>query len=129
MARPVKLRRVCDLPRRNQFESMGSSSEGLEDVTMTIEEYQTIKLIDLEGLTQEECAKSMEIARTTVQRIYMEARKKLAIFLINGSSLKIEGGNYVLCNEIGPGPGCGRCRGRGLGRGRNMNHQGGGRDL
>ena len=122
MARPVKLRRVCDLPRRKQFESMGSSSEGLEDVTMTIEEYQTIKLIDLEGLTQEECAKSMEIARTTVQRIYMEARKKLAIFLINGSSLKIEGGNYVLCNEIGPGRGCGRCRGRGLGKGRK-NHK------
>ena len=129
MARPVKLRRVCDLPRRNKFESMGSSSEGLEDVTMTIEEYQTIKLIDLEGLTQEECAESMEIARTTVQRIYMEARNKLAIFLINGSSLKIEGGNYFLCNEIGPGPGCGRCRGRGLGRGRNMNNQGGRRDL
>ena len=51
---------------------MGYSSKGLEDVTMTIEEYQTIKLIDLEGLTQEECAKSMEIARTTVQRIYTE---------------------------------------------------------
>ena len=54
----------------------------------------------------------------------MKARKKLAIFLTNGSSLKIEGGNYVLCNEIGPGPSCGRCSGKGLRRGRNMNHQG-----
>ena len=68
---------------------------------MTVEEYETIRLIDLEGLTQEECAESMNVAQTTVQRIYNDARRKLAHSLVNGAVLKIEGGNYKLCDEPG----------------------------
>lgn len=73
---------------------------------MTVDEYETIRLIDLEGLTQEECAKQMNVARTTVQGIYAEARRKIAQSLVHGRVLLIEGGEYRLCE--GPGAGCGR---------------------
>jgi len=66
---------------------------------MSIDEYETIRLIDLEELTQEECASQMNIARTTVQGIYNSARKKIASSLVNGQFLKIEGGDYKLCDE------------------------------
>ena len=65
---------------------------------MTVEEYEVIRLIDMEGLMQEECAKRMNVARTTVQRIYAEARK-IAESLVLGKILKIEGGNYELCED------------------------------
>ena len=67
---------------------------------MTVDEYETIRLIDFEGLTQEECAGQMNIARTTVQRIYTVARKKIADSLINSKMLKIEGGDYRLCDGL-----------------------------
>ena len=77
-------------------------------VTLTIEEYETIRLIDRVGLTQEECADFMQVARTTVQQIYWDARKKLAQMLVDGVPLRIEGGTYQLCNgsEKSCGSGC-----------------------
>jgi predicted DNA-binding protein (UPF0251 family) len=73
---------------------------------MTVDEYEAIRLIDLEGFTQQECAQQMNVARTTIQGIYAEARKKLAESLVNGKVLLIEGGEYRLCD--GRGNGCGR---------------------
>lgn len=75
---------------------------------MTVEEYEAIRLIDLEGFTQEECAKQMNVARTTVQAMYNDARKKLADALVNGRMLVIDGGDYILCD--GAGEHCGGCR-------------------
>lgn len=78
---------------------------------MTVDEYETIRLIDLEGFTQEECAEQMKVARTTVQGIYGKARRKLAEALVDGKVLIIEGGQYRLCDDEGEG--CGRgCRRR-----------------
>ena len=108
MARPMKWRKVCCLPESNRFGplDLDSSADAENHVNMTVDEYETIRLIDLEGFTQEECAKQMNIARSTVQGIYIEARKKLAESLVNGKVLLIEGGEYRLCE--GPGNGCGR---------------------
>ncbi len=106
MPRPMKWRKVCCLPDNSRFGPMGFPEEALEAVNMTVDEYETIRLIDLEGFTQEECANQMNVARTTVQGIYNEARKKLAQSLVNGKVLLIEGGEYRLCDGLGNG--CGR---------------------
>lgn len=64
---------------------------------MTVEEYETIRLIDHMGSIQEECAERMGVARTTVQDIYSKARKKIARSLVEGVPLVIEGGCYKVC--------------------------------
>lgn len=109
MARPMKWRKVCCLPESNRFGPLDLPADAKNHVIMTVDEYETIRLIDLEGFTQEECAKQMNVARSTVQGIYIDARKKLAESLINGKVLSIEGGEYRLCDGLGNG--CGRGRG------------------
>lgn len=82
---------------------------------MSVDEYEVIRLMDLEGLSQDESAERMGVARSTIQRIYDASRKKLADFLINGKSLRIEGGDFRLCeaNEQERRGCCGDCRRRG----------------
>ncbi len=109
MPRPMKWRKVCCLPECNRFGPLDAGSGDMNCIKMTVDEYETIRLIDLEGFTQEECAARMNVARTTVQGIYIEARNKLAQSLVNGKVLLIEGGEYRLCNGFGEN--CGRgCR-------------------
>ncbi len=121
MPRPIKQRNVCTLPDNTRFGPISSSVDSGENVVMTVDEYETIRLIDLEGFTQEECAEQMNIARTTVQGTYSEARRKLAELLVESKVLLIEGGEYRLCEGLGDG--CGRgCRRRRRGEGR---HSGG----
>ena len=98
MSRPRKCRRVCFLPEAKEF-TPKNGQENVEPVILKIDEYEAIRLIDKEGLSQEECSQSMEVARTTVQQIYTDARKKLALCLVEGLPLKIEGGDYRLCEE------------------------------
>lgn len=97
MPRPRKCRRVCCLPERNLYGPLGGFASNEESINMSVEEYETIRLIDLEELTQEMCAESMNVARTTVQRIYNDARKKLAMSIVQGNIIKIEGGDYKVC--------------------------------
>jgi predicted DNA-binding protein (UPF0251 family) len=106
MPRPRKWRKVCCLPERNRFGPLDANIDENNCIRMTVDEYEAIRLIDLEGFTQEECAKQMHVARTTVQGIYVEARKKLAESLVDGKILFIEGGEYRLCD--GAGNGCGK---------------------
>ncbi len=119
MPRPRKWRKVCCLPENNLFGPLSSASINNKIIIMTVEEYETIRLIDFEGLMQEECAERMNVARTTVQRIYNDARKKLADALVNGKILKIEGGDYQLCEENEKLYRCGRCCGQGFSRNQN----------
>ncbi|MGN1031410.1 MAG: DUF134 domain-containing protein [Butyricicoccaceae bacterium] len=106
MPRPPKCRRVCAVPHQKGFLPLQCSAK--EQIVMTVEEYETIRLISLEGCTQEQCARQMQIARTTVQSIYMSAKTKMADALVNGKSLIVKGGNYALCAQAG----CGCCRKR-----------------
>ena len=109
MARPRKMRRVCFLPKEDEYGPINSKIQKDEIIIMSVDEYETIRLIDFEDMTQEECSIRMNVARTTVQRIYFDARKKLANSLVNGLVLRIEGGDFKLCSEAGPHHGCGRC--------------------
>lgn len=99
MARPRKWRRVCRLPNHNAFGPVGDSYQSDSYIVMSVEEYETIRLMDLEGLNQEQSANVMGVARSTIQRIYDEARKKIADSLVNGKTLKIEGGDYKVCSD------------------------------
>lgn len=96
MARPSKPKKVCGEPRcRRFFGEIGKRDDFY--IAMTVEEYETVRLIDYLGKTQEECAASMGVGRATVQMLYAEARKKLARFLVEGAELEISGGDYVVC--------------------------------
>ncbi len=102
MARPQRRRRICAEPEYRSFQPDGVSAD--RAVRLSCDEYETIRLVDLEGLTHEQCARRMDISRTTVTEVYESARKKLADALVNGRPLTIGGGSYRLC----PGDGCAR---------------------
>jgi len=105
MPRPRKCRMVCCLPQISEFSPVAPKEQ--RSIIMSIDEYETIRLIDYEGLSQEECAASMEVARTTAQQIYTVARQKIAHALVDGVVLRIEGGDYQLYHGEGKHCGCG----------------------
>ncbi len=108
MARPRRCRRVCAEPAYRRFEPRPDAGAG--DVVLTVDEYEAIRLVDYEKQTHEQCARQMDISRTTVTEIYESARGKLADCLVNGKVLVIEGGPYKVCPRLA-GQGCGRpCR-------------------
>lgn len=110
MARPRRCRRVCAEPVYGSFCPAGNAANG--EVMLTLDEYEAIRLIDLEKLTHAQCAVQMDISRTTVTEIYELARTKLADVIVNGKSLFIAGGDYRLCDGSALASGCchQRCR-------------------
>ena len=101
MPRPQRRRRIGQMPRVGGFCPECHHAlhrQKREVVVMLVEEYEAIRLIDFEGMNQEQCAEQMQVARTTVQQIYTTARKKIAKALVEGCALKIEGGCYELCS-------------------------------
>lgn len=109
MPRPKKCRKVCCLPRINEFIPAQAETNHEQEVIVSVDEYETVRLIDHEGFSQEECSRYMKIARTTVQQIYDSTRKKIAHSLVEGLPLKIEGGDYRLCDGKEDYCGCGGC--------------------
>lgn len=96
MSRPVKLRYVAVLPNANFFRPMGIPANLLQEVRVSLEEIEAIRLKDLEGLEQEKCAERMHISRPTFHRVLESGRKKLADALVNGKAVQIGGGNFGL---------------------------------
>ena len=96
MPRPIRCRRIEQLPAYRSFSPDDALAK--ENVYMTVDEFEVIRLLDDEGLTQEACASRMKIARTTVTAIYESARKKVAEALVHGKRLLIAGG----CCEYEP---------------------------
>ena len=96
MARPFKCRRVAFMPGVTYFKPAGIPLRALEEVQLSIEEAEAIRLKDLEGLEQEEGAERMNVSRPTFQRVLASARQKMADALLNGKAIRIEGGNFEM---------------------------------
>jgi predicted DNA-binding protein (UPF0251 family) len=86
------------MPGVTFFKPAGIPLRALEEVRLTVEEAEAIRLKDLEGLEQEEGAEKMNISRPTFQRVLASARQKMADALLSGKAMRIEGGNF----EISP---------------------------
>lgn len=95
MARPKKWRKIEFIPAVQFFVPSETDVPGIPENILKIEEVEAIRLKDLEGLEQEECAAKMEVSRPTFQRILISAREKIANSLIYGRTLHIEGGDFT----------------------------------
>lgn len=106
MPRPQRCRRICGMPQVTSF--CPAQQQGEVPILLTLDEYEVIRLVDLEGKSHGECAVQMDISRSTVQEICESARKKIAACLVHGRQLVITGGNYRVCGgqELGR---CGQC--------------------
>lgn len=109
MPRPRKCRKVCQMPRSLEFRPVDGNKEK-EKIILTVDEYEAIRLIDKQGFSQEECSTYMKVSRATVQMIYNSARKKLAEALVSARSLRIQGGDYQLCDGEEEFCDCGGCK-------------------
>ena len=98
MSRPKCCRKIGCVPDINYYKPKGVPSSLLEEVTLTLDELETIKLADFEGFYQEQAANKMDISRQTFGRIIDSAHKKIADALIHGKALKIEGGKVEIWN-------------------------------
>ena len=94
MSRPFKCRRVAFMPGVTYFKPAGIPLRDLEEVCLSVEEAEAVRLKELEGLDQEQGAEKMNISRPTFQRVLASARKKMADALLNGKAIRIEGGNF-----------------------------------
>jgi len=95
MPRPRRCRWVGARPNSTYFKPRGIPLAVLDEIILTVDEHEAIRLNDLEGLEQEEAAKRMKISRQTFGRILASARKKIADAIINAKAIKIEGGDFV----------------------------------
>ena len=96
MAKPKKDRRVQYPPSVVYFKPQGIPMVRLEQVTLAVDEYEAIRLVDRDGLDQQQAAEHMGISRATCARIVESAHKKVAEALTEGKAIRIEGGNVVL---------------------------------
>lgn len=95
MPRPRLCRRVAAEPDTTYFKPAGIRLVDLEELMLRVEEYEAVRLKDLQGLEQEECATRMGISQPTFHRLISSARKKIADAIVNGKAIKIHGGNYT----------------------------------
>ena len=100
MARPFKCRCICAKPKTTCFVPENADETGM--VVIGYDEYEVIRLLDYAALTQEQCAEKMNVSRPTVPRMYDSARQKMADALVNGKTIRIEGGDVIVCAAMKP---------------------------
>ena len=96
MARPVKWRRIEHIPVVPYFIPSENKVDEIPENTLKLEELEAVRLKDLEGLEQSQCAEKMGVSRPTFQRILLSAREKIADSLVNAKMIRIEGGHFTL---------------------------------
>ena len=99
MGRLKKNRIVKFNPNVNYFKPRGIPMFELEEVSLTVDEREAIRLADFVGLSHEEAGRQMGVSRATFGRIVQRARKAVADAMINGKAIKVEGGNYNIVDE------------------------------
>ena len=103
MPRPCCHRRVSGHPPVGVFKPAGVPMTALDEIVLTLDEFEAIRLADLEHLYQEQAAEQMAVSRTTLSRILDAAHRKVADALVHGKALRIQGGSVV------PADGPSRC--------------------
>lgn len=113
MSRPRKHRRVCSVPDEKNYNINANKDKAID---ITVDEYEVVRLIDYVGLTQQECARQMQVARSTITAIYDTVRYKISDSIVNSKAIKVEGGDYEVCpnskhccGQCGKNR-CGRCK-------------------
>ncbi len=99
MPRNTKCRKIFCFPDYYGFVPEEVGADHIETILMSLDEYEVIRLLDYEGLNQQECALRMDVARTTVTAMYENARKKLVRAIVEGKRLRIAGGNVKIDRE------------------------------
>jgi uncharacterized protein len=133
MPRPHCLRQITRWPGATYFKPAGIPLHALEEVTLALDEFEAVRLADLEGLYQEQAAEKMKISRPTFSRVVESGRRKIADALVNGRALRIEGGVVKMKGDgtgsmeagMGRAPcGCKKRRGCGAGHGKGRGRHG-----
>lgn len=96
MPRPRRCRFVGSEPGVTYFKPAGVRMNELEEVTLTVGEFEATRLKDFEGLQQEEAANQIGVSQPTFHRLIISARRKIADAIVNGKALRIGGGNFQL---------------------------------
>jgi predicted DNA-binding protein (UPF0251 family) len=120
MPRPRIRRRIRFMPEVTYFKPAGVPMADLDESVLTLEEYEAIRLVDLEEIGQSKAGKQMKISQPTLSRLLKSARKKISKAIIQGKAIKIQGGTYKMAQPRGRGLGQGQGRGMGIGPGGRM---------
>lgn len=92
MPRPFCQRRIAGHPVASIFKPIGVPVVELDEVVMSLDEFEAMRLADLDGQYQEQAAEQMQVSRTTFSRVIESAHRKVADALVHGKALRIEGG-------------------------------------
>ena len=107
MGRIKNNRVVNEPPLFSSFKPIGVPGRSLDEILLSLDEYEAIRLADYHGFSHEEAADEMGVSRSTFSRLIVKSRKQLATFLIQGKILKVDGGqvhfknNVLRCNNCG----------------------------
>jgi predicted DNA-binding protein (UPF0251 family) len=100
MPRPVKYRRVTQVPQITYFKPRGIPLAALEEIILTVDELEALRLADLNAQSHQQAAEKMKISRATFGRIIEKARRKVVDAIVNGKAILIEGGTYRTDNKF-----------------------------
>ena len=101
MSRPLALKRVLAEPSVAYFKPAGISLRLINEVSLGVEEFEALRLVDFLCLAQEKAASKMGVSQPTLSRVLSSARKKVAGAISNGKALRVEGGSYELAKRRG----------------------------
>ena len=116
MVRPKRIRRISFKPEVTYFKPAGIPITELEEVVLTFDELEALRLMNIEEIEQKEVAKKMDISQPTLSRLVQSARKKVTEAIINGYAIKVQGGHFKMVRPRGRGLRRGTVPGQGRGR-------------